>query len=958
MFVRLVKVVVIACTTLATPSVSGADHYFSTSINQLKFVDGKLPGPTPVGRTNIPWDHVQALVPQVRLEDRGEAYVRGFEPFWRGASAPALVETVDDAVDDAAVAPRGPQLLVHTTASQDVVGWLYWPKEDYSGYAKLKFVLPVTSAEDKQRVPFLQAKLDHYTRLFHQQATGNAWYRHQIRQTAGLLKQEGPNLRVNRRFFGNRGSDLEETYALFSGGRALSENLQLDRQLPTSKQAQETIVLESIEGITVREFDWAPAIKGLKPKRDVLATQVPDDQHVIFFPSFGALVTLADEMGKQSAPLLTLAEPSGENASVRERYERQLCLSLDAGARLLGPTMINSVALTGSDPYLRTGADVAILFEAKSTALVRKFIDTQLAARGGQYKTAKPVAGELAGVSYQGMRSPDRVICSYAATLGKTVVITNSLAQLQRLAETHQGARSSLGKLPEYTFFRARYPLSDGQETALMLISDKTIRRWCGPRWRIGSSRRTRATATMTELQASHLDALVKQQIQAGIIAVDAKLPDAGELRIAAEGVSSSIYGTLDFQTPIVELEMTHVTPEEARLYNRWRDGYQRYWSNFFDPIAVRFQVTKSKLATDVTVMPLIDRSDYREFIDISQGVEMAADFGDLHPESILHWVMAINTKSQVLLENTGMIRLFAPQIKTNPLSWIGKGISVYVDQDPLWGELLKVVEQAEGDVEAALEDFMPAQIHRLPVALHVDVKSGLKLTLFLSGVRAFIESTAPGMLLWETKEYQGQPYVKVSPSAEARRNADELEKVAVYYAASGEAFVLTLSEPLLKRSLGRRLARRGESKSEATAGEAGANAKELASWTGKNMGLQVKQQFLQLLERGLDESYRNGMQRLSWSNLPILNEWKQRYPEADPVQLHKRFWQRTLVCPGGGKYVWNDQWQTMESTVFGHPGDPKSGAGFPNQLKQIKFGNFGLTFEESGLRARLELKR
>ncbi|MEO2023297.1 MAG: hypothetical protein ABGX05_15860, partial [Pirellulaceae bacterium] len=277
------------------------------------------------------------MVPQVRLENGGEAYVRGFEPFWRGATAPdefeivedagedAVDEAVDDAVDDAAVAPRGPQLLVHTTASKDVVGWLYWPKTDYSGYAKLKFVLPVTSAENKQRVPFLQAKLDHYTRLFRQQATGSAWYRHQIRQTAGLLKQVKPNPRVNRRFFGNRGSDLEETYALFSGGRALSENLQLDRQLPTSKQAQETIVLESIEGITVREFDWAPAIKGLNPRRDALAGNIPDDQHVIFFPSFKALVTLADEMSEQGAPLLTLAEPRGETASVRERYERQLC---------------------------------------------------------------------------------------------------------------------------------------------------------------------------------------------------------------------------------------------------------------------------------------------------------------------------------------------------------------------------------------------------------------------------------------------------------------------------------------------------------------------------------------------------------------------------------------------------------------------------------------------------------
>jgi len=564
------------------------------------------------------------------------------------------------------------------------------------------------------------------------------------------------------------------------------------------------------------------------------------------------------------------------------------------------------------------------------------------------------VSGEVAGVPYQGMRSPDRVISSYAATLGQAVVITNSLAQLQRLVETHQGNRGSLGKLDEYTFFRARYPLDDGEETALMLISDKTIRRWCGPRWRISTSRRTRAAATMTELQASHLDALVKGDVEAGSVTVDANLPDAGQLRIDATGMSSSVYGTLDFQTPIVELEMTHVTPEEANLYNRWRDGYQRYWSNFFDPIAVRFQVTKSALSTDVTVMPLIASSDYNSFIQVSKGSEIPAGFGDLHPESILHWVMAINTDSEVLQSNVGMARLFAPQIKTSPLSWIGKGMSIYVDQDPLWAELLKLVKDGEGDLDDVMEDFLPAQVHRLPVALYVDVKSGFKLTLFLSGVRAFIESTAPGMLLWETKDYRGLPYVKISPSGEARRNAEELENVAVYYSASGDSLVLTLSEPLLKRSLDRRLA--GQDKSKPTATDK--KPAEQVSWTGENMGMQVRQEFLQLLEHGLDQGYRNQMRSLSWGNLSILNEWKQRYPDADPVQLHQRFWQRKLVCPGGGKYVWNEQWQTMESTVFGHPGDPKPGVGFPSQLKQVKFGNLGLTFEESGLRARLELKR
>ncbi|MCP3696179.1 MAG: hypothetical protein GY917_28530, partial [Planctomycetaceae bacterium] len=135
-----------------------------------------------------------------------------------------------------------------------------------------------------------------------------------------------------------------------------------------------------------------------------------------------------------------------------------------------------------------------------------------------------------------------------------------------------------------------------------MMISDNTIRRWCGPRWRIGSSRRTRAAASMADIQASQLDALVAGE--EGHPAIAASLMDVGELSMVDSGVFSPVYGTLDFQTPIVELEMEQVTQEEARLYGRWRDGYQRYWSNVFDPIAVRFHVTDSKIATDVTVMP------------------------------------------------------------------------------------------------------------------------------------------------------------------------------------------------------------------------------------------------------------------------------------------------------------------------------------------------------------------
>ena len=66
--------------------------------------------------------------------------------------------------------------------------------------------------------------------------------------------------------------------------------------------------------------------------------------------------------------------------------------------------------------------------------------------------------------------------------------------------------------------------------------------------------------------------------------------------------------------TPVGEMPLDEVSQAEADAYRAWRDGYQRNWSWGFDPIALRISLGKDKLAADMTVMPLILSSEYREF--------------------------------------------------------------------------------------------------------------------------------------------------------------------------------------------------------------------------------------------------------------------------------------------------------------------------------------------------------
>ena len=80
----------------------------------------------------------------------------------------------------------------------------------------------------------------------------------------------------------------DSTYDLFSGGRALSENLQLERLLAPAGANATLVALSSLTGITVREMDWKALLQERKPAFDPLAAHIPFDQHALFFPSFEA----------------------------------------------------------------------------------------------------------------------------------------------------------------------------------------------------------------------------------------------------------------------------------------------------------------------------------------------------------------------------------------------------------------------------------------------------------------------------------------------------------------------------------------------------------------------------------------------------------------------------------------------------------------------------------------------
>ena len=922
----------VAAAAVLTWASAGAakEAFFEVPVRDLQLTAGKLP----TGSDARIWSRspVDGYFTRAVFEGDAEGYLQ-------------LDERPINSSDNtgARIASAG-RLLVRSGAEADVKGTLYLRADDEKSMVRLPFVIPAARADAQHRESFYKLKQQHYERLAQENVPGTAWFRHQARLAAQAIHKEskpGAAPQTNR---WRDEPELVRTYDLFSGGRAVSENLQLDRALPPPAPKEKLVRLDSVQGITVREFDWKPLIKDAHPQLDPLAASLPADQHAVFFPTFQAAVDLMDNLAQQGTLFLGLADPRSEDTGLVHRYQKQLGLSIGGVGRLLGPHLVRSIAATGSDTNFPTGTDLAILLEADQPQALADLLWAQVTLTAKLGSAAKELKGTIHGLKYRAMVAEDRSVSSYVATLDKAVVVTNSLHQLEQLALVKDGKIAALATVPEYTFFRMRSRRGEANESALAVLTDATIRRWCGPRWRIGESRRTRGAALLAELQAAQLDKLVQGKIQTGPLHTDLSTYDVGDVQLTPQGVVSSKLGSLSFLTPIAELPLDEALQGEVEAYNRWREGYERYWTGAFDPIALRLSLTKAGLAADLTVTPLILRSEYRKFSDIVRGAKIAPHAGDPH-QALFHAAIALDLKSPMVGQANNMAQMMLSGPKFDPLGWIGSSIALYVDEDSFWHELAKQPTEER-------EKFLQRQAGRIPLALVAEVSSGLRLTAFLAGLRGMIEQSAPGMVTWEALTYKDQAYVKVAPTEQGKAMAREVGELAVFYAPSAEQLIVTLREDVLRRALDRRAARRLAEKQGQPLPQTG------PAWLGESMAITVDRRAIDALSNMFHDEYRTLARTRAWSNLPILNHWRRRFPAQDALAVHGRFWQSRLLCPGGGKYVWNDQWQTYESTVFGHPGEPKPGPAAPPQLFQYARARFGVTFEHDGLRARVALEK
>jgi hypothetical protein len=908
---------------LAAPGGGAApaeEVYARIPLPALELTSGELPE-----YVSGPWGEEQRIAatwPYAMLEGGGEIYFHA-----------EVHEDFAGAQLHWHLSPSSATVALKLDAPRDAVGTLFLPEEDGRALRRLEFRVPAASFSMEGREAFLRAKAEYYERLLARDLPGAAWFRYQGRSARKALGEELRTPPWRRRASGALATgDLDETFELFGGGRAIAENLQLDRELPFGAESASTVDIASIAGVETAAYDWTKEIAGLEPELDPLAPFIPADQYAAFFPSVEALSRTLDELEEMGNPVLSLAERRAENARTRERYQRQLCLPIDDPASPLRRIPITQIAVTGTDPFYRTGTDVTVLFATPQADELFAFLKQgiEAARRSTPSATALQVSAQEAN-SAAGVFTPDRELsCRVQQLSDNVLLVSNRMRDWSIRAVAGSVEIETLADAPEYVFFRDRYRRDEQGEEGLLVLTDAALRRWVGPRLRIGASRRTQAAAWLADAQCAKL-AFDSGDTEA---VLPRGLPDGSELVWNDDGARSERWGTTTFLTPIAELDLVRVTPAERDSYERFRQRYQGGWRAWFDPIAVRLVRRGSALEADVTVRPLIGGSDYREWMDVVGEARLAPDACDPHAGALGQFAMALDTRSQQARFVSSLLVGAGPEPLEDALDWIGGGLGVYAEPDD---ELMAGWRAAKSQDEEDL--WLEEHLGQLPLALHVESKSPVKLALFMTSLRALVEQSAPDLLRWSTQERDGHSLVEVRASI-----GDA--PFSIWYATLPEALIVTLREDVLLAAIQRTEARRAGTP-EAT-----------RTWQGESLALRLDGALLRWIRDLMREETLLASQSIAWSTLPILREYRQRFPERDPFALHAALFGVHLEDPAGGPYFWDGRWSSYSSSLYGHPGAPIEGPSWPLALERLQEIDFGVTFESDGLRARAALRR
>lgn len=626
-----------------------------------------------------------------------------------------------------------------------------------------------------------------------------------------------------------------ELYEMTTGATAIAESLATRRMLGQVGRDNKdfSIPVEKIEGITIAEHPWEQMMQGRNPSIEPIARMIPDDNYFIHFKNIRGFIQFSDLVEQWGTNLIRAYEVHSRDYRLLDRYQQQLCLRSTVLGKTLGPLVLRSLAITGSDAYLREGSDVAIVFHVANRRLfltaVDRFIEEARAKFGGKFTEA---AEEADGIKIESFTTPLREVSLYRTTLDEYVIYANSRAGMQRILDTHKGKHKPLADAMDFRYMRTIFRYDDKEETGFAYLSDAFIRQLVGPASKIKEKRRLEALTSMYMLNDAALyqawqtgkpptdhDAILKS---AGLEPDEVYLPDGRPLawNAADQAAVSAAYNTIRFATPLVELPIDKVTPAEAESYRQFRLQYLGLWRQYFDPIGMRIALDDKRVKLDTYILPLVANSQYNELRRVTGAGTIALNPAAIAPTTLVQYLMHL---SPDVRERGTLLGFFGGDVRggaghdlmsmiLSALDPVGNWMLIRADDSAAYGKLFDLLERSDNGQEVKTEDIA-RQFWQLPILVGVDVKNSLTLTAALTSARMNAMQAAPGMFTWGPleKPYKGVSIVeiKATESGSSFLGATKAFRPAIYYAMVDGALYLTLNEATLRDQIDRMTAKR-----------------------------------------------------------------------------------------------------------------------------------------------------
>ena len=390
---------------------------------------------------------------------------------------------------------------------------------------------------------------------------------------------------------------------LFAGE---SYHLQVDREM-LQEQPLDNGTLQPLPA----DPDWEDLDIFLDNESDLevepIATRVPEECFYIRFGKFLNYLWFRDLSQKWQGDLQNMINRRALDRASSKRIEQQLSLKYNAMAKILGPQIVEDLALVGLDPYLADGAAIGVLIQAKNNFLLGQDLMRQRRGALSAFSDAKESTVKISGKDVSLIATPGGEVRSYYVQDGDFHLVTTSSTLVERFLETGQGS-SSLSKLPSYRLARTRLSASR-DDTVFVFVSERFFQNLCSPHYRIETARRVKSAREPILLELAGYASLTENQslidqdalIEAGYLPPGfAARADGSSLRVVDGNMVDSFRGAPGFFVPVADINVDEVSATEATQYAQFLQEFRRSVGQM-PPLAMA--VSRSQSVDDVVTM-------------------------------------------------------------------------------------------------------------------------------------------------------------------------------------------------------------------------------------------------------------------------------------------------------------------------------------------------------------------